>query len=101
VEDGSLARVDRRLRADRDRLRAGARVAGGALRAAGLGTLSIPVVGVAAAWIQLGEVPTLVEGIGMALIITALAVLAAFGLLAGRRQAGAAGQEPDVRPVTD
>ena len=34
--------------------------------AAGLGTLSIPVVGVVAAWIQLGEVPTLVEGIGMA-----------------------------------
>ena len=30
--------------------------------AAGLGTLSIPVVGVAAAWIQLGEVPTPVEG---------------------------------------
>ena len=48
--------------------------------AAGLGTLSIPVVGVAAAWIQLGEVPTLIEGIGMALIIAALAVLAAHGL---------------------
>ena len=69
--------------------------------AAGLGTLSIPVVGVAAAWIQLGEVPTLVEGIGMALIIAALAVLASYGLLAGRRQAAAAGKEPVVRPVTD
>jgi drug/metabolite transporter (DMT)-like permease len=68
---------------------------------AGLGTLSIPIVGVVAAWIQLGEVPTFVEGIGMALIIGALAVLAAYGLLAGRRQAGAAGNEPDVRPVTD
>ena len=68
---------------------------------AGLGTLSIPIVGVVAAWIQLGEVPTLVEGIGMALIIGALAVLAAYGLFAGRRQAGAAGDEPDVRPVTD
>ena len=68
---------------------------------AGLGTLSIPIVGVVAAWIQLGEVPTLVEGIGMALIIGALAVLAAHGLRAGRRQAAAAGGEPDVRPVTD
>jgi len=69
--------------------------------AAGLGTLSIPVVGVLAAWIQLGEVPTLVEGIGMVSIISALAVLAAYGLLAGRRGAAAAGEEPDVRPVTD
>ena len=69
--------------------------------AAGLGTLSIPVVGVAAAWIQLGEVPTLVEGIGMALIIAALAVLAAHGLLAGRRGTAAAGDVPDMRPVTD
>jgi drug/metabolite transporter (DMT)-like permease len=63
--------------------------------AAGLGTLSIPVVGVVAAWLQLGEVPTLVEGIGMALIIAALAVLAAHGLLTAR------GEEPEVRPVTD
>ena len=69
--------------------------------AAGLGTLSIPVVGVVAAWIQLGEVPTPVEAIGMILIIAALGVLAAHGLLAGRRGATAAGEEPDVRPVTD
>jgi drug/metabolite transporter (DMT)-like permease len=69
--------------------------------AAGLGTLSIPVVGVIAAWIQLGEVPTPVEGVGMALIIAALAVLAGYGLLTGRREAPAAGEEPAVRPVTD
>jgi len=68
---------------------------------AGLGTLSIPIVGVVAAWVQLGEVPTLVEGIGMLLIIAALAVLAGYGLLAGRRGAVVAGREPDVRPVTD
>jgi drug/metabolite transporter (DMT)-like permease len=68
---------------------------------AGLGTLSIPIVGVVAAWIQLGEVPTPVEGLGMVLIISALAVLAAYGLLAGRRGTAAAGREPDVRPVTD
>jgi len=69
--------------------------------AVGLGTLAIPVVGVLAAWIQLGEVPTLVEGVGMILIIAALAVLAGYGLLAGRLGAVAAGEEPDVRPVTD
>ena len=69
--------------------------------AAGLGTLSIPVVGVVAAWIQLGEVPTLVEGIGMALIVGALGILAAYGLLSGRGAAPAAGEEPLVQPVTD
>jgi drug/metabolite transporter (DMT)-like permease len=68
--------------------------------AAGLGTLSIPVVGVLAAWLQLGEVPDVVEGVGMGLIIAALAVLAAHGLLAGRRDGGAAG-EPSMRPVND
>ena len=70
---------------------------------AGLGTLAIPVVGVAGAWIQLGEVPTLVEGIGMALIIGALGVLAANGIVTMRREPAAsrAGEEPDVRPVTD
>jgi drug/metabolite transporter (DMT)-like permease len=70
---------------------------------AGLGTLAIPVVGVAGAWIQLGEVPTLVEGIGMALIIGALGVLAAYGIARPRHEPApsGAGEEPDVRPVTD
>ena len=69
--------------------------------AAGLGTLAIPVVGVVAAWLQLGEVPTLVEGIGRVLIVGALGILAAGGLAAGRRQPSPAGEEPVVRPVTD
>ena len=69
--------------------------------AAGLGTLAIPVVGVVAAWLQLGEVPTLVEGFGMALIVGALAVLAARGLAAGRRRPSPADEEPAVQPVTD
>jgi drug/metabolite transporter (DMT)-like permease len=70
---------------------------------AGLGTLAIPVVGVLAAWIQLGEVPTVVEGAGMALIIGALAVLAGYGVAAARRgpPEHGAGEEPDLRPVTD
>lgn len=51
--------------------------------AAGLGTLAVPVVGVATSWFQLGERPTGVEAAGMILIIAALALLAAYGLLGG------------------
>jgi len=69
--------------------------------AAGLGTLAIPVVGVVAAWLQLGERPTAVEAVGMALIVGALAVLSARGLAAGRRRPSPADEEPVVQPVTD
>ncbi len=41
---------------------------------ASLGTLATPVVGVLAAWIQLGEAPTLLEAVGMMLIIGALVI---------------------------
>ena len=53
--------------------------------AAGIATLATPVIGVAAAWIQLGERPSAGEAAGMALIIGALAIVTARGLLAGRR----------------
>ncbi len=43
---------------------------------AGLSTLATPVIGVLFAWWLLGERPTLIEAIGMALIGTALAALA-------------------------
>jgi len=69
--------------------------------AAGMGTLAIPVVGVTAAWIQLGETPALVDGIGMVLIIVALAVLAACGSRAARRGAAATDEEPVLLPVID
>lgn len=69
--------------------------------AAGLGTLAIPVVGVVAAWLQLGERPTAVEAVGMALIVGALAILALRGLAAGRRQPSPADEEPALQPVTD
>jgi drug/metabolite transporter (DMT)-like permease len=39
---------------------------------ASLGTLATPVVGVSAAWIQLGETPSFLEAVGMVLIIGAL-----------------------------
>jgi len=69
--------------------------------AAGLGTLAIPVVGVVAAWLQLGERPTTVEAVGMALIVAALAILAARGVAAGRRLPSPADEEPAVRPIID
>jgi drug/metabolite transporter (DMT)-like permease len=54
---------------------------------AGLGTLATPVVGVAAAWIQLAERPSPIETIGMALIVTALGVVTLAQAIAGRRAA--------------
>jgi drug/metabolite transporter (DMT)-like permease len=63
---------------------------------AGMGTLAVPVIGVAAAWVHLGERPGPVEATGMALIVAALAALAAYGVWAGRRTPGVAGA--DVMP---
>jgi drug/metabolite transporter (DMT)-like permease len=47
--------------------------------AAGLASLGAPVFSLATAWIQLGEVPTRSEAIGMGLILAALAWLSALG----------------------
>jgi drug/metabolite transporter (DMT)-like permease len=44
-------------------------------RDASMGTLMNPVVGIVAAWLQLGEVPAATEAIGMGLIVLSLAVL--------------------------
>jgi drug/metabolite transporter (DMT)-like permease len=41
----------------------------------GLNALAVPVVGVVAAWIQLGERPSAAEGAGMLLILSGLALL--------------------------
>lgn len=41
----------------------------------GLNALAVPIVGVIAAWIQLGEQPSLAEGGGMMLILSGLALL--------------------------
>jgi drug/metabolite transporter (DMT)-like permease len=45
----------------------------------GLNALIVPVVGVAAAWLQLGERPSLAEGAGMVLILAGLALLSVTG----------------------
>jgi drug/metabolite transporter (DMT)-like permease len=42
-----------------------------------LSSLIVPIVGVLAAWLQLGERPSVAEGIGMMLILVALALLIA------------------------
>jgi len=52
---------------------------------AGLGTLATPVIGVAAAWIQLGEQPSPGEAAGMFLIVAALAALVVREMAAARR----------------
>ncbi len=57
---------------------------------AGLSSLAVPVVGVLSAWIQLGEQPGLAEGIGMGLIVIALAILTSREVLAGRSKYGVA-----------
>jgi drug/metabolite transporter (DMT)-like permease len=41
----------------------------------GLNSLAVPIVGVIAAWIQLGERPTFTETVGMVLILAGLALL--------------------------
>jgi drug/metabolite transporter (DMT)-like permease len=41
----------------------------------GLNALAVPIVGVIAAWIQLGEQPSVAEGSGMLLILAGLALL--------------------------
>lgn len=45
-------------------------------RDASMGTLANPVVGIIAAWLQLGETPSAWEAAGMALVVVALAALA-------------------------
>jgi drug/metabolite transporter (DMT)-like permease len=52
---------------------------------ASLGTLATPVIGVILASIQLGERPSLWEGLGMVLIVAALALISFLGVMQYRR----------------
>lgn len=54
-------------------------------RDASMGTLTNPIVGTLAAWIQLGEVPSRLEGIGMLLVLAGLLVLALVDRKSGSR----------------
>jgi drug/metabolite transporter (DMT)-like permease len=57
---------------------------------AGISTLAIPVVGVASAWIQLGERPGIYEATGIGLILAALALLTVREWVKARRAGVAA-----------
>ncbi len=65
--------------------------------AAGMGTLAVPVIGVMAAWIELGERPLAVEAVGMALIVAGLAVLAACGVAAAAAAGARSARSPSYR----
>lgn len=55
---------------------------------AGMGTLAVPVIGVAASLIELGERPDPLETAGMMLILLALSILTALRLRENRKSAG-------------
>lgn len=69
--------------------------------AAGMGTLAVPVIGVAAAWIVLGERPVATEAAGIVLIVIALAALAAHELAAGRGDSDATDEGAVLPPVVE
>jgi len=54
---------------------------------AGIGSLLTPIIGITAAWLQLGEIPSQHELVGMVLVVTAIALTVAGGLFAPRRAA--------------
>lgn len=53
---------------------------------AGLATLLTPVIGISSAWIQLGERPGVIEGLGMVGVVGALLLVAIRELVTGRRR---------------
>ncbi len=60
---------------------------------AGLSSLSVPAVGVLAAWLELGERPSNAETIGMVLIVSALALLSVIAIARRRQVEHLAAQE--------
>lgn len=60
---------------------------------AGLGTMATPVIGLLFSWLQLGEQPTVIEGIGMVIILAGSAIL----FLRGVRQTPATQSASTVR----
>jgi drug/metabolite transporter (DMT)-like permease len=63
---------------------------------AGISSLAVPVVGVMAAWIQLGEQPGALEAVGMGLILVALAILTVREVRHGRQSSAT---HPGVRTM--
>lgn len=63
---------------------------------AGIGTLAVPVIGVLAAWLQLGEQPGAVEATGMACIVGALAMITVYGITGGAASRRGAAESLEV-----
>jgi drug/metabolite transporter (DMT)-like permease len=59
---------------------------------ASVGTLAAPPVGILGSWLQLGEVPSPFEAVGIALIVVALAILSVIAIR--RRDDSAVSEEP-------
>lgn len=55
---------------------------------AGLSALGVPMIGVLAGWIELGERPNAAEFTGIALIVGALAMISLWSLVQARRAGG-------------
>jgi drug/metabolite transporter (DMT)-like permease len=69
---------------------------------AGLGTMATPVMGLLFSWAQLGEQPTVLEGVGMVAILAGSAILFVRGRKEAppaRGRAPAAAQAPEWRPI--
>jgi drug/metabolite transporter (DMT)-like permease len=66
---------------------------------AGLGTLLTPVIGISSAWIQLGERPSLAEGLGMIAIVSALLITVLWEIARERRKRAAAYRELKPRNI--
>ena len=68
---------------------------------AGLSALAVPVLGLLAAWLQLGEQPAALEGVGMGLILAALAILTIRGMRENRRVRLKEAPSPVLEPGSD
>jgi drug/metabolite transporter (DMT)-like permease len=63
---------------------------------AGMGTLAVPMIGITASLIELGERPDTWETLGMMLILAALSVLTALRLRENRRNAKVSATDPET-----
>ena len=68
---------------------------------AGLGTLLTPVIGISAAWIQLGERPSVSEGLGMIAIVSALLITVLWEIARERRRGAATYRGLERRDLAD
>ncbi|MDQ5987043.1 MAG: putative cystine transporter YijE [Syntrophus sp. SKADARSKE-3] len=63
---------------------------------AGMGSLAVPVIGISASLIELGERPDIWEALGMTLVLSAISILTILRLWESRRNAKALVEDPEV-----